>query len=48
MAAGDEQPLAGELRAVGVDVATLRLDGDRRLTAHVRIPAITEVLLLDL
>ena len=46
-AAGDE-PVAGELRSVGLDVLTIRLDGDRRLVAHVRLAAVSEVLLLDL
>ena len=46
-AAVDEQ-VAGELRSVGVDVLTLRLDGDAALRAHVRLGAVTDVLLLDL
>ena len=46
-AVGDE-PLAGQLRSVGVDVLTVRLDGDTGLRAHVRLGAVTEVLLLDL
>ena len=46
-ATGDE-PVAGELRSVGLDVLTLRLDGDASLRAHVRIDAVTELLLLDL
>ena len=45
-ALGDE-PVAGELRSVGVDVLTLRLDGDTGLRAHVRIGAVTELLLLE-
>ena len=40
---GDE-PVAGELRAVGSDVVTLRLDG-RRLV-HLRLAAVVEVVLL--
>jgi hypothetical protein len=45
-ALGDE-PIAGELRAAGVDVLTLRLDGDAGLRAHVRLAAVAELLLLD-
>jgi hypothetical protein len=37
--------VAGELRAVGLDVATVRLDGDPPSNAYVRIPAIVEVTL---
>ena len=44
---GDE-PVAGQLRSVGLDVLTVRLDGDAALRAHVRIDAVTELLLLDL
>jgi hypothetical protein len=47
MAVGDEQPLSGELRSVGADVATLRLDGDGRLVAYFRLPAVAVVVLLD-
>ena len=46
-AAGDET-VTGQLRSVGVDVVTVRLDGAASLRAHVRIAAISEVLLLDL
>ena len=46
-ALGDE-PLAGQLRSVGVDVLTLRLDGDAGLRAHIRLGAVSDVLLLDL
>ena len=46
-AVGDE-PIAGQLRSVGVDVLTLRLDGDAGLRAHVRLAAVAELLLLDL
>ena len=46
-AIGDE-PIAGELRSVGLDVVTLRLDGDRSLRAHVRLGAVSEVLLLEI
>jgi hypothetical protein len=47
VADGDE-PVAGELRSVGVDVLTLRLDGDRGLAVHVALAAVHEVVLLDL
>ena len=40
--------LAGELRSAGLDVLTIRLDGDRRLVTHVRVGAIGELVLLDL
>ncbi len=43
-----EEPVAGELRSVGLDVLTVRLDGDRRLAVHLRINAVSEVVLLDL
>lgn len=42
-----EEPLAGELRSVGTDVLTVRLDGDRRLLAHVPVAAVADVVLLD-
>ena len=45
-ALGDE-PVAGELRSVGADVLTLRLDGDAGLRVHVRLGALSELLLLD-
>ncbi|MBW3649362.1 MAG: hypothetical protein KY458_02215 [Actinobacteria bacterium] len=47
MATGDPQPLAGELRAVGLDVATIRMDGDVGLLAHVPIAGVVEVVLVD-
>jgi hypothetical protein len=47
LAGGGEEPLAGELRSVGLDVLTLRLDGDAGRSAHVRLGAVAEVLLLD-
>ena len=47
VSARDDEAVAGQLRSVGVDVLTLRLDGDAGLRAHVRIPAVTELLLLD-
>jgi hypothetical protein len=39
----DADGLAGEMRAVGTDVLTLRLDGAGRPTAYVPIPSIAEV-----
>lgn len=47
MAVGDSQPLSGELRAVGLDVATLRLDGEGKNLAHLRIANLAEVVLVD-
>jgi len=47
MCAGDPEPLAGTLRAAGADVATIHLDGDGRLRAHVRIPNLAEIVLFD-
>jgi hypothetical protein len=44
---GDPEPLAGELRSVGADVATLQLDGDSRLVAHVRLAGVADVMLFD-
>jgi hypothetical protein len=46
-AVGDPEPLAGELRQVGADVATLHLDGDGRVVAHVRVAGLADVVLLD-
>jgi hypothetical protein len=48
VAATGDEPVAGRLRSVGVDVLTLRLDGDAGLQVHVRIEAISELLLLVL
>lgn len=45
MALGDEQPLGGELRAVGVDVLTIKLEGESGFLAHFRIAGLAEVLL---
>ncbi len=42
-----EQAVAGQLRAVGQDVVTVRLDGDERGVAYVRVGALTELTLLD-
>lgn len=47
MAGGDPQPLSGELRAVGLDVATLRLDGAGQALAHLRMANLAEVVLVD-
>lgn len=47
MAVGDHQPLSGELRSVGLDVATIRLEGEARNLAHVRIANLAEVVLID-
>ncbi len=47
MAVGDHQPLSGELRAVGLDVATIRLDGEGKSLAYVRIANLAEVVLID-
>lgn len=46
--AAGEEPVAGELRSAGLDVLTIRLDGDRRLVTHVRVGAVGELVLLDL
>ena len=43
---GDE-PITGELRAAGLDVVTLRLDGPARAVVHVPIAALTDLTLLD-
>lgn len=43
---GGGDALAGELRSVGADVATLRLDGDRGGTVYVHLCAVLEVTLL--
>jgi hypothetical protein len=44
--AGTGRPVAGELRAVGTDVATL-YEGERRTTCYVRLASVTEVSLLE-
>lgn len=46
--AGGDEPVAGELRSVGVDVLTLRLDGDQGLALHLNLRAVQEVVLLEL
>lgn len=43
---GGGESLAGELRSVGADVATLRLDGEPGATVYVRLDAVREVTLL--
>jgi hypothetical protein len=43
---GTGQPIVGELRAVGADVATL-VSGDDRATCYVRLPSVTEVSVLE-
>ena len=43
---GGGEALTGELRAVGSDVATLRLDGDAGGTVYLRIGSVGEVTLL--
>jgi hypothetical protein len=42
----DAEGVAGELRSVGRDVVTVRLDGDPRAGAYVAITAIAEVSLV--
>ena len=42
----DANGVAGELRSVGRDVVTLRLDGEPRATAYVAIGAIAELRLV--
>ncbi|MEA3075132.1 MAG: hypothetical protein QOF60_40 [Actinomycetota bacterium] len=44
---GDPEPLAGELRSVGADVATVQLDGEGRLVAHVRLAGLADVVVFD-
>lgn len=46
VAAGDES-LAGTLQSVGTDVLTIRLDGGGRMSAHVPLGSVTEVVLHD-
>ena len=42
----DSEGVAGQLRSVGRDVVTVRLDGDPRASAYVAITAIAEVSLV--
>jgi hypothetical protein len=42
--AGEPTTVVGELRAVGRDVATIRLDGEARVTAYVALDSLSEVL----
>jgi hypothetical protein len=44
--AADANGIAGELRSVGRDVVTIRLDGEPRATAYVAISAIAELSLV--
>ena len=44
--AADDEGIAGELRSVGRDVVTVRLDGEPRAAAYVAISAIAEVSLV--
>jgi hypothetical protein len=39
---GDQEPIAGQLRAVGIDVLTLRVDGTERASCFVPTTAIVE------
>ena len=48
LSAGDDQPVTGELRTGGRDVAGVRLDGDRSGTVYLRVNSIAELVLLDL
>lgn len=43
VATADRAPLTGELRGVGSDVVTVRLDGPARDVAYVRTASLTEV-----
>lgn len=43
---GGGEAVAGELRSVGADVATVRLDGDPPATVYVQLAAVREVTLL--
>ncbi|HUP70879.1 MAG TPA: hypothetical protein VM142_13850 [Acidimicrobiales bacterium] len=44
---GGGEALAGELRSVGVDIATIRLDGDPPGTVYLQLDSVREVTLLD-
>jgi hypothetical protein len=44
--AADAEGVAGELRSVGRDVVTVRLDGEPRAAAYVAVAAIAEVSLV--
>jgi len=44
--AGGAEPVVGELRAVGADVVTVRLDGESAATVYLRLAAVGEVTLL--
>jgi hypothetical protein len=43
---GDPEPTVGELRSVGVDVATLRVAGVEPTTVYVRLGSVTELSVL--
>jgi hypothetical protein len=43
---GSPEPVSGELRSVGADVATLR-EGGRGTTCYVRLPSVVEISVLD-
>jgi hypothetical protein len=43
---GEPEPIVGELRSVGVDVATLRVEGVAPTTVYVRLGSVTEVSVL--
>lgn len=43
---GGSEALAGELRSVGADVVTMRLDGERGGTVYVRLGSVREVTLI--
>ena len=46
-ARGIDQPVAGELRAAGVDVLSLRLDGEPGGMCYLALESVTEVVLFD-
>jgi hypothetical protein len=46
MTTADADGLAGELRSVGRDVVTLRLDGEPRASAYVAVDAVAEISLV--
>ena len=48
LSVGDEQPVTGELRTGGRDIAAVRLDGERPGTVYLRVGSIAELVLLDL
>ena len=48
LSAGEQQPVTGELRTGGRDVAAVRLDGEPPATVYLRVGSIAELVLLDL